>query len=175
MDRICCFERQGGWVRFPHRVTTKQIINFVVHFCMKVCSKCKKKKDESEFGKNKSKIDGLQHNCKKCQREYAKKHYYKNENYYLEKAKRRREKIYREINDFIRKEKDKPCIDCGVKYPFYVMDFDHISGEKEFNIGEARVREIKIDRIKKELEKCELVCSNCHRERTWQRNNRGVG
>ena len=45
---------------------------------MKRCSKCKKQKDESEFNKNRSRKDGLSVWCKKCKREYGRKHYLEN-------------------------------------------------------------------------------------------------
>ena len=42
---------------------------------MKQCSKCKSEKDESEFHKNKSKKDGLDHRCKQCQAAYYAAYY----------------------------------------------------------------------------------------------------
>ena len=42
---------------------------------MKRCSKCKKRKTESEFGKKRQSKDGLKSWCKKCEREYARKYY----------------------------------------------------------------------------------------------------
>jgi hypothetical protein len=79
----------------------------------------------------------------------------------------------REVSEYIRATKEgKPCADCGVAYPFYVMDYDHIEGmKKECNLAAAS----SIFRAKQEIAKCELVCSNCHRERTynrfWSRNS----
>ena len=40
---------------------------------MKKCSKCEIEKDESEFSKRKSSIDGLYWNCKKCTKEDKKR------------------------------------------------------------------------------------------------------
>ena len=45
---------------------------------MKRCSKCKEWKDESEFNKNRKNKDGLKCQCKKCDRNYARKHYWGN-------------------------------------------------------------------------------------------------
>ena len=61
--------------------------------------------------------------------------------------------------------KKDPCIDCGECYPPYVMDFDHVRGEKVCQIGCYLNTSWK--KILEELQKCELVCANCHRERTW--------
>lgn len=72
----------------------------------------------------------------------------------------------------VREAKSKPCADCGVSYPYYVMDLDHRLGEKkEFMLSQwARNRA----RVVAELAKCDTVCSNCHRERTQQRKQWGT-
>ncbi len=64
--------------------------------------------------------------------------------------------------------KDKPCMDCGHKYPYYVMDFDHREN-KEYTLARCVVSGHNKQRILKEISKCDLVCSNCHRERTHSR------
>ena len=63
-----------------------------------------------------------------------------------------------------------PCKDCGMFYPHYIMDFDHLPGfEKLYNIGSdfSKIGSLKI--LKEEIEKCELVCANCHRHRSFMR------
>src|SRR5258705_499129 len=62
--------------------------------------------------------------------------------------------------------KNKPCVDCGIKYPPHVMDWDHVSGVKRFNLGNARQRYGHLgirEQILVEIAKCDLVCANCHR------------
>ena len=44
---------------------------------MKVCSKCKVEKDESEFGKDKGKKNGIRSECKECRKEYRKSEKFK--------------------------------------------------------------------------------------------------
>lgn len=68
--------------------------------------------------------------------------------------------------DFIKQVKLKPCTDCKNNFPYYVMDFDHVRGEKSFNISIAAGK-YSLARIKEEIEKCDVVCANCHRERTF--------
>ncbi len=63
----------------------------------------------------------------------------------------------------------KPCMDCGVVYPVYVMDFDHVRGEKLFEISRMTKRGFTPMRLAQEIAKCDLVCSNCHRIRTFTR------
>lgn len=70
----------------------------------------------------------------------------------------------------VRKAKDKPCADCGIKYPYWIMQFDHVRGEKLFNIRH-KVWKLGIAKISEEIEKCEIVCANCHADRTHRRQN----
>ena len=62
--------------------------------------------------------------------------------------------------------KDVPCADCGVRYPPRVMDFDHVRGEKKFIMSQG-VWHRSWESILEEVEKCDVVCSNCHRLRTF--------
>lgn len=62
---------------------------------------------------------------------------------------------------------NKPCTDCKVGYPHYVMDWDHLY-DKKFAVSEMSRMGSK-RKILEEVAKCELVCSNCHRVRTYLR------
>ena len=66
------------------------------------------------------------------------------------------------------KAKDKPCTDCGERYPYYVMQFDHINNDKIAEVSHL-IRTAGIKRVLAEIEKCEVVCANCHAKRTYQR------
>ena len=66
--------------------------------------------------------------------------------------------------------KSVPCADCGVKYPPYVMDFDH-TGEKSAALSRMAGNGVGAQRLAAEMAKCEVVCANCHRERTHRRRN----
>jgi hypothetical protein len=67
------------------------------------------------------------------------------------------------INDL----KANPCLDCGRTYPPEAMDFDHVNGDKEAGI--AQMWSWGRDKVLAEIAKCELVCANCHRERSIHR------
>jgi hypothetical protein len=71
----------------------------------------------------------------------------------------------------IRAAKAVPCTDCGVSYPYYVMDLDHTRGERIFWLSDVtrRWRDFTYAMVVEELTKCDVVCSNCHRLRTHQR------
>lgn len=71
------------------------------------------------------------------------------------------------LRELIKDAKNKPCVDCHTSYPWYVMDFDHVRGEKKFTIGKAGNRNLSEASVLAEIAKCDLVCANCHRERTF--------
>jgi 5-methylcytosine-specific restriction endonuclease McrA len=64
--------------------------------------------------------------------------------------------------------KDKPCTDCGHRFPVVCMDFDHLHSKEEC-IAILLQRNAPLERILAEIAKCEVVCSNCHRIRTATR------
>ncbi len=105
------------------------------------------------------------HKCKGCQRLYSKQHYQSNRSKHIEKVIKYKEKV----KSFIRQYKtEHPCTDCGKHYHFCIMDFDHLdSTKKSFNIGNTEHHTF--PQVLEEIKKCELVCSNCHRFRTWNR------
>ena len=67
------------------------------------------------------------------------------------------------------KEKNH-CMDCKISYPYYMMDFDHVRGTKQANVAEL-INTLSKKRLDAEIAKCEIVCSNCHRARTYIRKN----
>lgn len=122
---------------------------------MKICIKCNINKTRSNDSSY----------CKGCHNEYQKAYYKKNP-LSINKSSKRRKK---ETRDLIKEVKNVACFDCGVKYPYYVMDFDHVKGDKKFNLAVAGSKFRSLKTIKEEIAKCEVVCSNCHRERTFSR------
>lgn len=81
---------------------------------------------------------------------------------------RERHQRYRRGNrDLILEAKDKPCADCGIKYPFYVMHLDHLDRDSKA-FSPAKLRGRGRSTVIAELAKCEAVCANCHAERSWQ-------
>lgn len=78
------------------------------------------------------------------------------------------------IRDYVRSAKDRPCADCGECYPFYVMQFDHVRGTKEFNLARASQHGYGQVRVRDEIAKCDVVCANCHAIRTYERSHEGV-
>lgn len=92
-----------------------------------------------------------------------------------EKTKARQDNSRAIIRKWLKEEKENtPCMDCGQYYRYYVMHFDHLPQfEKKFNL--ARFKEVtgSLDVVKAERAKCDLVCGNCHAERTHRRLHPG--
>jgi len=59
-----------------------------------------------------------------------------------------------------------PCTDCHIQYNPWVMEFDHLR-DKKYIV--SHMTNYKIARLEAEIAKCELVCANCHKERTHKR------
>lgn len=121
---------------------------------IKKCGNCKIEKSIKDFPKNHIFPGGLDPICKKCSNAFMRKE--KDRIYQM----RKRQELW--------KLKDKPCTDCKQRFHPWVMEWDHVRGEKELTLSCVSVSE---ERRDKELEKTELVCSNCHAHRTYLRNN----
>ena len=78
---------------------------------------------------------------------------------------RERRVQFRSFIDFLKT--GKPCADCGGLFAPYIMEYDHVRGEKRFAIG--RMTNHRQSRVLEEIDKCDLVCCNCHRVRTQYR------
>ena len=50
-----------------------------------------------------------------------------------------------------------------------MLEFDHLR-DKEFTISCFTTSTQDINKIKSEIEKCEIVCANCHKNRTYVRS-----
>ena len=65
------------------------------------------------------------------------------------------------------KYKGSKCNDCEIyfpDYPYVIFDFHHLNPkEKDFDWSKLKLRSE--SNIKLELDKCVLLCSNCHRIR----------
>ena len=114
------------------------------------------------------KAKGQRHNyCRPCHAAYHREHYLANKQRYVEQAHARKEALYLERTKFlIEYFVSHPCVDCGESDPV-VLEFDHLA-DKEFDIGHALPYR-SWRSILAEIEKCEVVCRNCHRRRESRR------
>ena len=127
---------------------------------MKKCSRCGELKDISFFYKKGTTHDGCSEQCKDCRQEYDRQYYKKNRVLFLERAKGVRERNTK----FIRRVRRRSvCERCGEKR-WYVLDFHHRDPKDKVRSIPLMCTNQTIDSIKKEIRKCVVLCSNCHRE-----------
>ncbi len=140
---------------------------------MKKCSKCGLNKALREFYKRKTGLRTGEYyeKCRECYRVRGRNYYHQNRDRQLGLAKKRKLKYIEERKGFLSEIKNKACFDCGEKYPSWVMDFDHRDGKMKIaSVSKLAFRTISsFEKLKEEIEKCDLVCANCHRQRTYSR------
>lgn len=142
----------------------------------KDCTKCGKEKDYEEFPVLITHSTGRKPRCVECTREdgraYASTHKIPNSRqrrkHYVgfrekERARSKRRRVA--IAALLIKLKSNPCGDCGKSLPYFCMDFDHRDPtDKIKNIKVIKSCPSK-KHIMEEIEKCDLICVNCHRLR----------
>lgn len=77
-----------------------------------------------------------------------------------------------EFREAARAYKEKtPCKDCRNTFPHYVMEFDHVPerGLKVNTVSQMCNGNTSPQKLEAEIAKCDLVCANCHKVRTWHR------
>lgn len=97
---------------------------------------------------------------------YRKKHYKENTVKVRSSITDRKQKIK---NNLWKLKLESKCMDCDFSDP-RCLDFDHLR-DKEFNVSQMVQRAMSWTKILKEIEKCDIVCANCHRIRTHVRGN----
>ncbi len=109
---------------------------------------------------------------KEKNREYQKKYYEKNKEYYIVKSAERKKRIK---NDFDEYKSTLKCSKCGENH-VACLDFHHLNpDEKEFSFYNLKKYAWGQEKIERELKKCIVLCANCHRKLHYEeRINREV-
>lgn len=143
----------------------------------KLCTICKHVKPLTEFNKNKGRQDGLQTHCRQCSKKKSRKYYHANREKHKQITIARKHQVIKECQQYTYDYLlFHSCVDCGENDPI-VLEFDHVRGKKRNAICFMIGRGCSLTSIKKEIEKCEVRCANCHRRKTakdfeWYRNIR---
>jgi hypothetical protein len=132
---------------------------------MKRCYKCNEVKPFTEFHNNRSTKDGYTFECRACRNKICKAYRDANKKKILKQARA------------IRLEKKKRAVDykggkCGIcdgVFSAHVYDFHHIDpATKESGVAALINQNRPWNIIKAELDKCTLLCANCHRDIEYQ-------
>jgi 5-methylcytosine-specific restriction endonuclease McrA len=143
---------------------------------MKKCSSCKKIKSLGDFNKNKSKKDGLNTICRLCSKKRSKKYYEDNREKHLVEVRKHRKRQRFKLRKYVWSYKQAhPCISCGEQDP-RVLEFSHINKKSKYmNVAHMVGQAVSITRLNKEIDKCEILCANCHRRKTFIQESWFVG
>lgn len=136
----------------------------------KKCSNCKEEKGLEEFNKNKARKDGHNTFCKICSTKNSRTYYKINgERHRKHVIEKKRERLKKTRAFILSVLCSSNCKDCG-NTDRRVLEFDHVRGKKRKDVSKLLAEGFNIEHLKEEIEKCDVVCANCHRIRTMTRN-----
>ena len=125
------------------------------------CSRCGCELPPSEFNRHGA---GRQWWCRECFRAY----YTERREHHRRRTNALKSRRVREAQAFVLAVlASRPCADCGLADPV-VLEFDHV-GVKRADVATLVRRGVRLGIIAAEIERCEVVCANCHRRRTARR------
>jgi hypothetical protein len=132
---------------------------------VKRCCTCKQVRPLTDFNRLLRAKDGRQPSCRACNAAYHQKNWDRHMAQIRARRERRRAANKAFIIDYLRVH---PCVDCG-ETDIVVLEFDHLR-DKRANVSYL-IQGGEMQRLCEEIEKCDVVCANCHRRRTARRAN----
>ena len=127
------------------------------------CTRCKKFLPFKEFSKNGQENYGYNFKCKNCRKEYERA------NGYHEAAKKRIKDGYRANKELLINLLGGKCQRCGFSDGIFALEFHHVYPNGKSMVPSLLIAYKDIDRTKREIDKCALLCSNCHKsfKKNW--------
>lgn len=132
---------------------------------LKYCPRCTEEKALEQFRARKGK-QTIQSWCRPCKQAYDREWYQRNRQRHSQAVRQRRRDQAYENRQIVMEAKSVPCADCGIQYSPYVMEFDHGDADKVAEVS-GSVGAWSAEQLRAEIRKCDVVCANCHRERTF--------
>ena len=138
---------------------------------MRTCTKCGETKPETDYYFKDKSSGRLHSQCKLCYKlhraTYYSQHYSKYSESYRKRAKAYRNKVRMEYRTNMEAfMKDKSCSVCS-ESDSVVLELDHVDpSQKLFSISQAVRLGKKWSDVIIEIEKCQVLCANCHRRKT---------
>lgn len=152
------FPVESSLVVAPILIKLAKVVRFHTTGLMKVCTKCKIDKEDSEFCKKRNRLDSV---CRACHSIISKLHYQNNKARYKKLVRTRNKDIVEWFKEF---KKDLKCSECPENHP-WCLDFHHLDkSTKESTIANLVVSGYSKEKILAEISKCIVLCSNCHRK-----------
>lgn len=130
----------------------------------KICTKCKKEKELTVFSKRSVAKNTYAPWCKECFAEYDRNRWNNGDS--VRKIRNKKNIIRRNRVRLWELLTSSSCMDCSDSDPV-ILEFDHREPEQKLhNISEMLSSALSWKRIQAEIDKCDIVCANCHRRRT---------
>jgi hypothetical protein len=125
----------------------------------KICRVCEIKKHFIFFSQAKGNRDNISNRCKDCDTVYQQEYRKANGEEIVHRSRMKR--VSRKLQAIDRF--GSKCSTCGLSYHPSCYDFHHLDpSKKEFTIGENLL--VSQENFTAELDKCIMLCANCHRE-----------
>ena len=135
----------------------------------KNCNHCGKYKDEEEFNWRYRAL-GIRHKtCRECAHEHNKTYFEGDaKERHLANVKERKAVVRETSREYVYQYlKEHPCSECGESDPM-VLEFHHVRGEKHKDLSVMVAAGFPISTIQAEIDKCVVLCANCHRRVTMK-------
>lgn len=134
---------------------------------MRICIKCKTDKSLDNYSKNSRHQDHISKVCKDCHRKEDRESYKKHSKSRRQAIKTKTEFV---MNWFRTFKSSLKCSNCPETH-YATLQFHHTDpSKKDMNV--SNMRYYSIETIKKEIEKCIVLCANCHAKEHWKLKNR---
>ena len=137
----------------------------------RTCVRCATERPLSEFPLRRRGSATRQPYCRACKATYQSDWYRRNRRRHIRKVGEHNRRRRRRNKAIVEQAKSVACADCKMRYPPCVMDFDHVRGSKVGNVSEM-LGSATVAALMTEIAKCDVVCANCHRLRTYAPDRR---
>jgi hypothetical protein len=130
----------------------------------KICSRCNIEKPIDCFAWKNKALNKKSAECKECHRIIRKSYYFRNKRKEINRILTRKKEIKQWYNDF---KKTLVCNRCPENHPA-TLQFHHKDPTTKLgNLSELSSSGWSIKKIMEEMDKCEILCSNCHFKLHW--------
>lgn len=128
----------------------------------KICSKCKQELPMSMFRWRNKKLGKVHSQCKACESAAEKIRYANSKQ--RQQSVTEKALLQKENNtNIVNIAKQCGCQKCGELRP-YLMEFHHTNPKEKVNTIAHMIKSSSQANLEKELQKCVVLCANCHRE-----------
>lgn len=85
------------------------------------------------------------------------------------KSAKHKKELHKVLEDLHLFKEKHGCADCRNRFPHYVLEFDHRPEFHKIDVVYRVLRTYGAEAAWKEVAKCDVVCANCHKIRTYMR------